>query len=109
MDTAPTDFIGGVPAMNSVSCVLLESAEHGRSSPRCSVNAAHCLALAMKVPSSTDRYRVLTVWERRRLKRETLDPDEMHTAKQADKQMLAFALVEAHCDQCQPAQIPECG
>lgn len=43
------------------------------------MKAAHCLALAMKAPPSTDRYRVLTVWERRRLKRDTLEPEEMQT------------------------------
>lgn len=49
------------------------------SLPRWRVKAAHCLALAMKAPPSTDRYRVLTVWERRRLNRDTLEPEEMQT------------------------------
>lgn len=49
------------------------------SLPRWRVKAAHCLALAVKAPPSTDRYRVLTVWERRRLNRDTLEPEEMQT------------------------------
>src|SRR4029434_4755440 len=49
--------------------------------------AVHCLALATKDPSSTARYRVLTVWDRQRVNRETRDPEEMHT--KADRRRVA--------------------
>lgn len=45
------------------------------------VNAPHCWLLAWNVPFSTWRYRVLTVWDLRRLNRATVDPDWMHTVK----------------------------
>lgn len=41
----------------------------------------HWTELAWKFPFSTCKYLVLTVWERRRLKRATLVPDAMHTEK----------------------------
>ena len=47
-------------------------------SPRCIVKAPHWVELAWKFPFSTCRYRVLTVWDRRRLKRATFVPDAMH-------------------------------
>ena len=43
------------------------------------VKAVHCLALATKAPLSTERYRVLTVCERRRLNKATLEHEEIHT------------------------------
>ena len=49
--------------------------------PRWRVKAAHWRALATKSPSSTERSRVETVWERRRLKRETFEPEDMHTVR----------------------------
>ena len=44
------------------------------------VNAPHCIELAWKFPSSTCRYRVLTVCDRSLLNNATLVPDAIHTA-----------------------------
>ena len=43
------------------------------------VKAVHWRPLATTAWRSTDRKRVLTVWERRRLNSATLEPDEIHT------------------------------
>ncbi len=50
-----------------------------RHIPRWMVKEPHCWLLAWKFVSSTCRYRVLTVWDLKRLNRATFDPDGMHT------------------------------